>query len=79
MRLHLAGKVSISNKGIFEGVSVTTFALGTTDLYAWLDGNNDVAFLDVETVNDPLGDRPECQSCFDQRRTFGRSLWSSGR
>ena len=53
MRLHLAGKVSNSNKGIFEGVSVTTFALGTTDLYAWLDGNNDVAFLDVETVNDP--------------------------
>jgi acyl-CoA hydrolase len=53
MRLHLAGKVSNSNKGIFDGVSVTTFALGTADLYDWLDGNHDVAFLDVETVNDP--------------------------
>jgi len=53
MRLHLAGKVSNSNKGIFDGVSVTTFALGTADLYGWLDGNNDVAFLDVETINDP--------------------------
>ncbi|MBV8464263.1 MAG: hypothetical protein JO368_13280 [Acidimicrobiales bacterium] len=40
-------------KGIFDGVSVTTFALGTADLYAFLDGNPEVAFLDVATVNDP--------------------------
>jgi acyl-CoA hydrolase len=53
MRLHLAGKVSNSNKGIFDDVSVTTFALGTAGLYSWLDGNSDVAFIDVETVNDP--------------------------
>lgn len=53
MRLHQAGKVSNDAKGVFDGVSVTTFALGTTELYDWLDGNNDVAFLPVETVNDP--------------------------
>jgi acyl-CoA hydrolase len=53
MRLHKSGKVTNSAKGIFDGVSVTTFALGGADLYGWLDGNAEVAFLDVETVNDP--------------------------
>ena len=53
MRLHQAAKVSNDAKGVFDGVSVTTFALGTAELYSWLDGNEDVAFLPVETVNDP--------------------------
>ncbi|HEX3334193.1 MAG TPA: acetyl-CoA hydrolase/transferase C-terminal domain-containing protein [Acidimicrobiales bacterium] len=53
MRLHQAGKVTNDAKRVFDGVSVTTFALGTSDLYSWLDGNEDIAFLPVETVNDP--------------------------
>lgn len=53
MQLHRAGKVTNVAKGLYEGVSVTTFAFGTTDLYAWLDGNADVAFLPVEVVNSP--------------------------
>ena len=53
MRLHQAGKVTNDAKGVFDGVSVTTFALGSAELYAWLDGNADVAFLPVDTVNDP--------------------------
>jgi acyl-CoA hydrolase len=53
MQLHLAGKVSNANKGIFDGVSVTTFALGTAELYRWLNENDHVAFLDVDVVNDP--------------------------
>jgi acyl-CoA hydrolase len=53
MRLHQAGKVTNKNKGIFDDVSVTTFALGTADLHKWLDGNDAVAFVDVEVVNDP--------------------------
>jgi acyl-CoA hydrolase len=53
MRLHQAGKVANDAKGIFDGVSVTTFALGTAELYEWLDDNADVAFLPVEVVNDP--------------------------
>jgi acyl-CoA hydrolase len=53
MRLHQAGKVTNEAKGIFDGVSVTTFALGTAELYEWLDDNADVAFLPVEVVNDP--------------------------
>jgi acyl-CoA hydrolase len=52
MRLHEAGKVT-NRKGLFDGVSVATFALGTEALYAWLDGNEDVAFLPVEVVNSP--------------------------
>jgi len=53
MELHLAGKVLNTNKGIFSGVSVTTFALGTAELYRWLHENDEVAFLDVAVVNDP--------------------------
>ena len=52
MRLHEAGKV-VNRKGQFDGVSVTTFAFGTEQLYGWLDGRTDVAFLPVELVNDP--------------------------
>lgn len=53
MRLHQAGKVTNRAKGLFDGVSVTTFALGSAELYAWLDGNPDVAFVPVQVVNDP--------------------------
>jgi acyl-CoA hydrolase len=52
MQLHRAGKVT-NNKGIFDGVSVTTFALGTAELYEWLDGQEGVRFLPVEAVNTP--------------------------
>lgn len=53
MLLHEAGKVTNAVKGVFDGVSVTTFALGTADLYRWLDENAEVAFLPVDVVNDP--------------------------
>jgi acyl-CoA hydrolase len=52
-RLHEAGKVTNRRKGVFEGASVTTFALGSAELLAWLEGNEEVAFLPVEAVNDP--------------------------
>jgi acyl-CoA hydrolase len=53
MQLHRAGKVTNAGKGSYDGVSVTTFAFGSAELYAWLDGNSDVAFLPVEIVNAP--------------------------
>jgi acyl-CoA hydrolase len=53
MKLHRAGKISNADKGQYHGVSVTTFALGSSELYTWLDGNEDVAFLPVEIVNAP--------------------------
>ncbi len=53
MQLHLAGKVTNDRKGAYDGVSVTTFALGSPELYAWLHDNPDVAFLPVGVVNAP--------------------------
>ena len=53
MRLHQAGKVTNDAKRLFNGVSITTFALGSAELYAWLDGNEEVAFVPVQVVNDP--------------------------
>ena len=53
MRLHQSGKVTNDAKRLFNGVSITTFALGSSELYAWLDDNPDVAFVPVQVVNDP--------------------------
>ncbi|WKG03205.1 acetyl-CoA hydrolase/transferase family protein [Mycolicibacterium sp. HK-90] len=53
MQLHRAGKVTNARKGLYDGVSVTTFAFGSAELYGWLDGNEDVSFLPVEVVNAP--------------------------
>jgi acyl-CoA hydrolase len=53
MRLHQSGKVTNDAKSLFNGVSITTFALGSAELYRWLDGNHDVAFVPVQVVNDP--------------------------
>ena len=52
MRLHEAGKIS-NRKGIFDGMSITTFAMGSRALYDWLDGGEAVRFLPVDVVNDP--------------------------
>ena len=52
MHLHESGKVS-NQKGQYDGFSVATFAGGTAELYAWLDGNEEVRFLPVDIVNDP--------------------------
>jgi acyl-CoA hydrolase len=51
--LHQAGKVTNTAKALYPGVSVTTFALGSAELHRWLDGNDEVAFLPVDLVNDP--------------------------
>jgi len=53
MRLHQAGKVSNAHKGTHVGYSVTTLAMGTAELYAWLDEQTEVRFLPVEHVNTP--------------------------
>ncbi len=53
MQLHKAGKVTNKHKGIFEGISVTTFALGTPELCNWLDAQEAVRFLPVERINTP--------------------------
>jgi acyl-CoA hydrolase len=52
MKLHEAGKVA-NRKGVHDGVSVGTFALGSRALYRWLDRNPAVRMLPVERSNDP--------------------------
>ena len=55
MKLHRAGKVSNARKGLYDGVSITTFAMGSRELYDWLDGDGRelVRFLPVAQVNTP--------------------------
>lgn len=53
MHLHQAGKVTNRKGGPYDGLSICTFAAGTPELYAWLDGNRDVRFLPVSHVNEP--------------------------
>lgn len=52
MELHQANKVS-NRKGLYDGVSVATFALGSGALYRWLDDNPAVRMLPVSATNDP--------------------------
>lgn len=52
-RLCQAGKVTNEHKGIYDGMSITTFAAGEPELYEFLDGNPDVRFLPVDVVNSP--------------------------
>jgi acyl-CoA hydrolase len=52
MRLHEAGKIS-NRKGIYDGMSISTFAMGSRALYDWLDEGDTVRFLPVDIVNDP--------------------------
>ncbi len=49
-KLHQAGKVT-NHKGIYDGFSITTFAVGSAELYSWLDGQDAVRFLPVGQVN----------------------------
>jgi acyl-CoA hydrolase len=55
MHLHRAGKVTNRHKGLHDGVSICTFAMGSRELYDWLggEGRELVRFLPVEAVNDP--------------------------
>lgn len=52
MQLQRSGKVT-NHKGANDGVSVCTFALGSRELYDWLDENESVGFLPVEEINAP--------------------------
>ena len=42
-----------TKKTLFDGFTVATFALGSQDLYSWLNGNSEVRMLPVSAVNDP--------------------------
>lgn len=50
--LHQAGKVA-NRKGLYDGLSICTFALGSRDLYDWLAREPSVRFLPVSATNPP--------------------------
>ncbi len=52
MALHRAGKVT-NRKGLYDGVSVATFALGGAALYRWLADEPAVRMLPVGATNEP--------------------------
>jgi acyl-CoA hydrolase len=53
MHLQRSGKVT-NRKGLYDGVTVGTFALGTGALYDWIGTDPNVRILPVSAVNDPV-------------------------
>jgi acyl-CoA hydrolase len=51
--MHRTRRAGSNRKGLHDGLSIVTFALGTRALYDWLDGNENVRFLPVDQVNEP--------------------------
>ena len=51
MDLIEAGCVTNAHKGLYDGVSVGTFALGEDKLYRWLANNKEFAMVPVEEIN----------------------------
>ncbi len=48
-----AGVIDNSRKVIHQGKIVTGFVMGSNELYRFVDDNTEVAFLDIEYVNNP--------------------------
>ena len=46
-----AGAVTNEHKGLYDGLSVATFGLGTTRLHKWMTDNREIAVLPVEETN----------------------------
>lgn len=53
MKLYQSGAVTNSKKTLHPGKMVAAFALGTKELYEFLDNNPDVMIMDGNYVNDP--------------------------
>lgn len=56
MHLQQSGKV-LNRHTLYPGFTVATFALGSQELYDWLDNNPSVRMLPVSAVNDPAAVR----------------------
>ena len=85
MHLHGAGKIT-NHKGVYDGLSVATFAAGSNELYRWMHRNPEVRMLPVAQVNDPaIIRRDSGQGVFQQsfiqfagRMAGGGRLWRNG-
>src|SRR3954452_7222479 len=71
------GVVTGTHKTIRPHKVVATFALGTQQLYDWLDGNPAVEMLPVDYVNDPRTIARQPRSCRSTRRPRSTSSASA--
>jgi acyl-CoA hydrolase len=53
VKLFSAGKLTNAKKRIHKGKSVWTLAIGTSELYRWLDQNSDAVSYPVDYINAP--------------------------
>jgi acyl-CoA hydrolase len=53
MKLYKSGAVTNKKKTLHNGKMVAAFALGTNELYEFIDNNEDILLLDGNYVNDP--------------------------
>ena len=51
--LYRAGKLTNRRKGLFPGKGVLSIAIGTQQLYDWLDENPGIIIMPISYVNDP--------------------------
>lgn len=54
MELCMSGAVSNRNKNIFKGKSLASYAMGSLELFKWLDNNPMVEFQSTDKVFNPL-------------------------
>jgi acyl-CoA hydrolase/N-acetylglutamate synthase-like GNAT family acetyltransferase len=54
MQLARAGVVTGKRKSLLPGKIVTSFVMGSRELYAWIDGNADVELYPSDFTNDPF-------------------------
>jgi acyl-CoA hydrolase len=81
MHLHRAGKVTNRRKGLHDGLSICTFAMGTRALYDWLErrGPRAGALPARRRGERSRADRAQPSGRVDQRRALGRSRRAGGR
>ncbi|MCU0613670.1 MAG: GNAT family N-acetyltransferase [Desulfobacterales bacterium] len=54
MELVRSGAVTNRKKGVFRGKSLTSYAVGTKELFQWLNRNSLVEFQGIERVSNPI-------------------------
>ena len=70
MDLVRSGAVTNRNKGVFRGKSLTSYAMGSRELYRWLDRNPLVEFQGIERVFHPsyIGKNPDFMAVLPARK-----------
>ena len=83
MELMKGGAVTNRNKGVFKGKSLTSYAIGSKELYRWLDRNPYVEFQGLERTVHPawIGKNPRFVALLPARKIdlTGRAALHEGK